>query len=58
MSNLKRKIKRTSFKNEFPNIYFGECNREFRRAIKNRRVSNPEKIHEMGSTLYIKAPLR
>ena len=58
MSSLRRKTKRESFKNEIPNICFVEGNRTLRRAIKNRRVANPDRVDQLGSVTYIRTTSR
>lgn len=59
VSSLRRKIKRTGEKIfDPPYNYYETGNRRLRRAIKNRRVANPDNVQDICETTYIKARLR
>ena len=54
--SIRRKAQRTSDKKTCSGIlYYETGNRSLRRAIKNRRVANPDRVDQLGSVTYIKA---
>ena len=54
--SIRRKAQRTNDKKTCSGIlYYGTVNRTLRRAIKNRRVANPDRVDQLGSVTYIKA---
>lgn len=58
MSSRTRKLERKSHKHDVRDFYVVDGNRTLRRAVRNRRVTNPDKVHELGSVTFIKAPFR
>lgn len=59
MSSRTRKLQREPKRQDYRNFFYDvDGNRQLRRAVRNRRVANPDRVDQLGSMIYIKAPFK